>query len=74
MPEPKAGARVWVRCEGSIQRGTVSTVRHRDGQLAGDDAGVTIVLDGGATVVATTVAQRGNSWDFDNEAATRGTT
>jgi len=74
MSEPKAGARVWVRCDGSVKRGTISTVRHRTDQLASDDVGVTIVLDGATSVVATTVAARGSVWDFDSAAAKGSTT
>jgi len=74
MSEPKAGARVWVRFDGSVRRGTISTISQRDNQLTSDDAGVMIVLDGGISVVATTVAARGTVWDFDTAGATGGTT
>jgi len=74
MWEPKTGGRVWVRFEGSVKRGTISTIRHRNHQLTSDDADVTIVLDGGTSVVATTVAARGAVWDFDAAGATGGTT
>jgi len=74
MSEPKAGARVWVRFDGSVRRGTISTISQRDNRLTSDDAGVMIVLDGGTSVVATTVAARGAVWDFDIAGATGGTT
>jgi hypothetical protein len=74
MLEPKAGARVWVRSDGSVKRGTISVVADDGGYLAGNDPGVTIVLDGGTSVVATTVASRGTIWDLDGEAAVGGTT
>jgi hypothetical protein len=74
MSNPQAGERVWVRFDGSVKRGTISTVRQKDGQLIRDDAAVTIVLDGGTSVVATTVAARGAVWDFDTARATGGTT
>ena len=68
MAESKSGARVWIHCDdGSTQRGTISIVNGNNGGFA-NDTGVMIVLDGGTTVVATTVAQRGELWDFDNEA------
>jgi len=74
MSEPKAGARVWVRFEGSVQRGTISTINQRHNQLTSDDAGVMIVVEGGRSVVATTVAARGAVWDFDTVGATGGRT
>ena len=74
MSEPKAGARVWIRSDGSVKRGTISIVADDGGYLAGDDTGVTIVLDGGKCVVATTLASRGAIWDLDREVAAGGTT
>jgi len=74
MSEPKAGVRVWVRFEGSVQRGTISTINQRHNQLTSDDAGVMIVVEGGRSVVATTVAARGAVWDFDTAGATGGRT
>jgi hypothetical protein len=74
MSEPKAGARVWVRSNGSVERGTIAVVADDGGYLAGNDPGVTIVVDGGTSVVATTVAARGSVWDFESAGATGGTT
>jgi hypothetical protein len=74
MSEPKAGARVWVRSNGSVERGTIAVVADDGGYLAGNDPGVTIVVDGGTSVVATTLASRGTIWDLDGEAAASGTT
>jgi len=74
MSKPLAGARVWVCFEGSVQRGTISVVNDEGGYLTGTDAGVTIVLDGGTSVVATTLASRGTFWDLSGETAAGRTT
>jgi len=74
MSKPQAGACVWVRSDGSVKRGTILVVADEGGYLAGNDTGVTIVLDGGTSVVATTLASRGTIWDLDGEAAAGGTT
>ena len=74
MSKPQERARVWVRSEGSVKRGTVTVVEEESGYRTGDNAGVTIVLEGGTCVVAVPVSARGTIWDFDGETGTGGTT
>ena len=40
MSKLEAGARVWVRFDGSVQRGTISVVSDEGGYLTGTDAGI----------------------------------
>ena len=64
MSKPQAAARVWVRSEGSVKRGTVSIVEDESGYVTGDNASVTIVLEGGTCVAAVPLSARGTIWEL----------
>ena len=60
-----AGARVWVKTDGTVRQGVVSSVG-ATGILENEPL-VTILLDDAAGVVATSLSTRGELWDVAGE-------
>jgi hypothetical protein len=67
MDTVTAGARVWVKTNGTVRHGVVSSVGATSGVLESDQPHVTIVLDDSAGVVATSLATRGEFWGVAGE-------
>jgi hypothetical protein len=61
-----AGVRVWVKTDGTVRQGVVSSVSEPSGVL-GNQPLVTILLDDGGGVVATSLTTRGELWDVAGE-------
>jgi len=57
-----AGSRVWVKQNDEVQFGVVQTIATTAGYFA-NKGSMVIVMDDGHSVLATTMAGRGTTWD-----------
>jgi len=67
MANLEVGTRVWVRRDGTIDRGVIARLSTTLDDLGRRRGSVTIVLDAGTTAVATTTEACGTLWGFEDE-------
>jgi hypothetical protein len=71
MQEVSAGSRVWVKDEDKVHFGVIQTISKWHGYFTIKGL-LVILLDGDYKVVATTMAERGTTWDLLPEGAKQG--
>jgi hypothetical protein len=57
-----AGSRVWIKQNDEVQFGVIQTIATTTGYFT-TKGSMVIVMDGGHSVLATTMAGRGKTWD-----------